>query len=111
MRNKLGDSVGGKLDRVFVVHAPINPFFVIEVCQQMQYGTFDVLGRGVVLDSVGVGSAKLLVWNIKNEGVIRPETLVFQNEMSRDRSKAIARQDDRFYFIRRTHNRIGQYPL
>jgi len=75
VRNKAGDLVGGKLNRVFVVHAPVNPFFVIDVCEQMQDGSLNVLGRRVVLDSVGIGSAKLLVRNMKNERVIRPQPL------------------------------------
>src|SRR6478672_9447813 len=103
MRNEAGDLVGGKLNRVFVVHAPVNPFFVIDICQQVQDGTLNVLGCGVVLDSVGVRSAKLLVWNMKNKGVIRPEPLVFENKVPRDRSIAVTSEDDRFYFIRRTH--------
>jgi hypothetical protein len=111
MRNKAGDLVGGKLDRVFVVYAPVNPFFVIDVREQMQDGSLNVLGRRVVLDSVGVGSSKLLVRNMKNKRVIRPQPLVFENEVSRDRSPAVTREDDRFYFIRRTHNRTAQYPL
>src|SRR5512133_1849357 len=104
MRNKAGDRVGGKLNRVFVVHAPVNPFFVIDVCQQMQDGPLNVLGRRVVLDSVGVGSAEFLVRNMKNKRVIRPQPLVFENEMSRDRSKAVTREDYGLYFTRQTHN-------
>src|SRR5215475_14415497 len=111
MRNKFGDLVGGKLNRVFVVHAPVDPFFVIDVCEEMQNGPLDVLGGGVELDSVGVGSTKLLVGNMKNERVIRPQPLVFENEVSCDRSPAVTREDDRFYFTRQTHNRTAQYPL
>ena len=111
MRNKAGHFIGGKLYWVFVVHAPVNPFFVIDVCEQMQDGSLNVLGRRVVFDSVGVGSAKLLVRNMKNERVIRPQPLVFENEVSRDRSPAVTREDDRFYFTRQTHNRTAQYPL
>ena len=111
MRYEAGDLVGGKLNRVFVVDAPVNPFFVIDVCEQMQDGSLDVLGRRVVFDSVGVGSAKLLIRNLKNERVIRPQPLVFENEVSRDRSPAVTREDDGFYFTRQTHNRTAQYPL
>ena len=111
MRNKAGDLVGWKLNRVFVVHAPINPFFVIDVCEQMQDGSLNLLGRRVVFDSVGVGPAKLLVRNMKNERVIRPKPLVFEDEVSRDRSPAVTRKDDCFYFTRQTHNRTAQYPL
>ena len=92
MRNEAGDLVGWKLDRVFVVHAPVNPFFVIDVCEQMQDGPLNVLGRRVVIDSVGVGSAKLLIRNMKNERMIRPQSLVFENDVSRDRSPSIARR-------------------
>src|SRR5882757_1555091 len=111
MRNEAGDLVGGKLDRVFVVHAPINPFFVIDICEQMQDSSLNVLGRRVVLNAVGISSAKLLVRNLKNERVIRPQPLVFENEVSCDRSPAITREDDRFYFTWRTHNRTAQYLL
>ena len=99
MRNKFGDRVGGKLNRVFIVHAPVDPFFVIDICEQMQDGPLDVLRRRVVLDSVGVSSAEFLVWNMKNERVIWPEPLIFENEVSRDRSKAVTREDNRFNFI------------
>jgi hypothetical protein len=111
VRNKFGDRVGWKLNRVFVVHAPVNPFFVINICEQMQNGPLNVLGRCMVLDSVGIGSAEFLVWNMKNERVIRPEPVVFENEVPRDRSKAVTREDNRFNFILRTHNRTAQYPL
>jgi len=49
--------------------------------------SLNVLGAGCT-DSVGVGSAKLLVWNMKNERVVRPQPLVFKNDVSRDRSPA-----------------------
>ena len=111
MRNKAGDLVGWKLNRVFVVHAPINPFFVIDFCEQMQDGSLNVLGRRAVFDSVGVGPAKLLVRNMKNERVIPPKPLVFENEVSCDHSPAVTRKDDCFYFTRQTHNRTAQYPL
>ena len=111
MRDERRNLVGGELNWIFVVHAPVNPFFVIDICEQMQDRPFNVLGRRVVLDSVGVGSAKLLVRNMKNERVIRPQPLVFENEVSRDRSPAVTREDDRFYFTRRTQNRIAQYLL
>jgi hypothetical protein len=91
VRYEAGDLVGGKLNRVFVVHAPVNPFFVTDVCQQMQDGSLDVLGRCVVFDSVSVGSPEFLVWNMKNKRVIRPHPLVFENEVSRDCSKAVTR--------------------
>src|SRR5215831_19780615 len=31
MRNKTGDLVGGKFDRVFVVHTPVDPLLIIDV--------------------------------------------------------------------------------
>ena len=111
MRNEAGDFVGGKLNWVFVVHAPVNPFFVIDVCEQMQDRPLNVLRRRVVFDSVGVGSTELLVRHMKNERVIRPQPLVFENEVSRDRSPAVTCEDNRFYFTRQTHNRTAQYPL
>src|SRR5215467_8619419 len=111
MRDERRNLVGGKLNWIFVVHAPVNPFLVINVCKQMQDGPLNILRRRVVLDSVSVGSTKLLVGNMKNEGVIRPQPLVFENEVSCDRSPAVTSEDDRFYFIRRTHNRIAQYLL
>src|SRR5438046_10683126 len=111
MRNEAGDFVCGKLNRVFVVHAPVDPLFIIDICEQVQDRPLNILGCRVVLDSVGVGSAKLLVWNVKNERVILPQPLVFENEVSRDRSPAVTREDDRFYFTRQTHNRTAQYLL
>ena len=91
MRNKFGDRFGGKLNRVFVVHAPVNPFFVVDVCQQMQDSSLNVLWRRVLLDSVGVGSAKLLIRNLEDKWMIRPQPLVLEDQVSRDRSKAVTR--------------------
>jgi hypothetical protein len=48
---------------------------------------------------------------MKNERVIRPQPLGFENEVSRDRSPAVTREDDRFFFIWQTHNRTAQYLL
>src|SRR4029453_2660765 len=104
MRDERCNLIGGELNWIFVVHAPVNPFLVINVCKQMQDGPLNILRRRMVLDSASIISAKLLVGNIKNEGVIRPQPLVFENEVSCDRSIAVTREDDRFYFIRRTHN-------
>ena len=111
MRDERRNLVGGELNWIFVVHAPVNPFLVINVCKQMQDGPLNILGRRVVLDSVGVGSAEFLTWNMKNEWVIRPQPLVFENEVSRDRSPAVTREDYGLYFTRQTHNRTAQCPL
>src|SRR5437667_12139393 len=104
MRNEAGDLVGGKLNRVFVVHAPVNPFFVIDVCEQMQDGPLNVLGRRVVIDSVGVGSAMLLIRHMKNERMFRPQSLVFEYDVSRDCSPSIASVYALFYFMRKIIN-------
>src|SRR5215831_4329609 len=109
MRDERRNLLGGGRNRKFIIHAPVNPFLVINVCKQMQDGPLDILRRRMVLDSVSVSSAKLLVGNMKNEGVIRPQPLVFENKVPRDRSIAVTSEDDRFYFIRQTHNRIAQY--
>ena len=42
VRNETGDLVGGEFNWVFVVHAPVNPLFVIDVRQQMQDCILDV---------------------------------------------------------------------
>src|SRR4030095_4588440 len=111
MRDERRNLIGGELNWIFVVHAPVNPFLVVNVCKQMQDGALNILGRPMVLDSVSISSAKFLVGNMENEGVIRPQSLIFENEVSCDRSIAVTREDDRFYFIWRTHNRIAQYLL
>src|ERR1051325_5139574 len=109
MRDERRNLIGGELNWIFVVHAPVNPFLVTNVCKQMQDGPLNILRRRMVLDSVSVSSAKLLVGNMKNERVSRPQPLVFENEMFCDRSIPVTGEDNRFYFIRRTHNRIAQY--
>ena len=111
MRDERRNLVSGELNWIFVVHAPVNPFLVIDVCEQMQDGPLNILWRRMVLDSVGVSSAKLLVGNMKNERVIRPQPLVFENKVFRDRSIAVTSEDDRLDFIGRTHNRTAQYLL
>src|SRR5205085_2767115 len=39
--NESSDLICGKFNGVFVVHTPVDPFFVIDVCKQMQHGAFD----------------------------------------------------------------------
>src|SRR2546430_9883226 len=43
-----------KLNWIFVVHTPVDPLFVINLCQQMQHGPLDIGGRREILDPVGV---------------------------------------------------------
>jgi len=59
MRNETGDLSRRKFDRVFVVYTPIDPLFVINLCQQMQHGPLDIGWRREIFDPVGVSPAKL----------------------------------------------------
>src|SRR6266496_3375930 len=111
MRNKTRDLLGWKLNRVFVVHRPVDPLFVIDVCEQMQHGPLNIRGRREILDPVGVGSAKLLVGNVENKRMIRPKPVVLINEMAGDRSIPITGEHDRFYSIRKIHSRNARYLL
>src|SRR5438094_9991176 len=78
MRNKTRDLLGWKLNRVFVVHTPVDPFFVIDVRQQMQYGPLYIRGRREILDPVGVLSAMLLLVDVNNKGMIRPKPVILK---------------------------------
>src|ERR1044072_616344 len=72
VRNQRADLIGDQLDGIFVIDAPINPFFLIDLRQQMQDGSFNIGWRRNKLDSLRVGTAQLLVRNMKNEWVTRP---------------------------------------
>jgi hypothetical protein len=72
VRNQARDFIGDELDGVFVIYAPINPFFIADLRQQMQDSSLNILGRREIFDPIGVGTAKLLVGNMKNERMTRP---------------------------------------
>ncbi len=97
MRNETGDLVCGKLNRVFVVHTPVDPFFIIDVRQQMQYGPLYIRRGREISDPLGIGSTKLLIRNVENKRMIRPKPVVLINEMAGDRSISITTYDDGFY--------------
>src|SRR6266496_5325569 len=111
MRNKTRDLLGWKLNRVFVVHTPVDPFFIIDIRQQMQYGPLYIRRRREISDPLGIGSTKLLIRNVENKRMIRPKPVVLINEMAGDRSIPITAEDDGFYLIRKTHSRSVRYPL
>src|SRR5438876_11000433 len=111
MRNETGDLVYGKLNRVFVVHTPVDPLFVIDVCEQMQHGPLYIRRGREISDPLGVGSAKLLIRNVENKRMIRPKPVVLINEMAGDRSIPITGEHDRFYSIRKIHSRNARYLL
>src|SRR5437016_4745033 len=111
MRNETGDLVCGKFNRVFVVDAPVNPLLVINFCQQVQDGPLNIRRGWDILDSLRVSPANLLIRNVENKGMIRPQPVVLKDDVPRDRSIPITGKDDRFYFIGKTHNRTAQYPL
>src|SRR6266487_2654130 len=108
MRNETGDLVCGKLNRVFVVHTPVDPFFIIDVRQQMQYGPLYIRRGREISDPLGIGSTKLLIRNVENRRMIRPKLVVLINEMAGDCFISITTYDDGCYFIRKTHNRSAQ---
>jgi len=72
VRNQAADFIGDELDRVFVIYTPINPFFFVDLRQQMQDGPFNIPGRREIFDLVGVDPTKLLVRDTKDKRMIRP---------------------------------------
>src|SRR5205814_179806 len=72
VRNQARDFIGDELDRVFVIHAPVNPLFIVDLRQQMQDSPLNIRGRREILDPFGIHSAELLVRHMKNERMIRP---------------------------------------
>ena len=52
MRDERRNLLGGELNWIFVVHAPVNPFLVINVCKQMQDGPLNILWRRMVIDAI-----------------------------------------------------------
>jgi hypothetical protein len=72
VRNQAADFISDELDGVFVIHAPINPFFLVDTPQQMQDGSLNIRRRRKILYLFGIDSAKLLIRNMKDERMIRP---------------------------------------
>ena len=80
-----------QLDRVFVVHAPVNPFVVIKVGNQLQ-GCCSDFGRSFdVFTAIVRSPGKFLVGDSKNEGMIGPELIVFENHVLGHGSGSIKR--------------------
>src|SRR6266704_3229270 len=77
----------------------------------MQHSAFNVRRRSEIFNTLGVGSAKLLIRNVKNERMLRPQLVVLENKMPGNRAEPITRKHDRFYFIWKTHSRSARYPL
>src|SRR5438132_11407074 len=97
--------------RVLVSHTTVNPILVDNLCQLLQDRTLNIRRGGNILKSLGASSANLLVRNVENKGMIRPQPVVLKDDVPRDRSIPITRKHDRFYFIGKTHSRTAQYPL
>jgi hypothetical protein len=68
-------------DWIFVVDAPVDPFLVIEIGNQMENGIAKVFWRLKVGYSFSLFAFQFLKWNSKDKRVIRPELLVAQNHV------------------------------
>ena len=109
--NQARNLVGDELNRIFVVHAPIDPLLIIDVGEQMQNGSLNIRGRREIFDSFAFDAAKLLIGDMKDKRMIRPQSFVLNDQMFRDRSIPIAGENDRLYLIRRTHSQTVRCPL
>ena len=58
--NQARNFVGEELNRIFVVHAPVNPLLIIDVGEQVQNGSLNIRGRREIFDSFAIDAAKLL---------------------------------------------------
>src|SRR6266545_4007836 len=81
------------------------------VGEEMQNGSLNIRGRREIFDSFAIDAAKLLIGNMEDKRMIGPQSFVLNDQMLRDRSIAIAGENDRLYFIRRTHNQTARCPL
>src|SRR6266513_2895496 len=61
VRNQTRNLIRNELNRIFVVHAPINPFLIIDVRKQMQNRCLNTCGRCEIFDPFAIDAAKLLI--------------------------------------------------
>src|SRR6266436_10281554 len=111
VRNQTRNLVRHELNRIFVVHAPINPFLIIDIRKQMQNRCLNICGRGQIFDPFAIDAAKLLIGNMKDERMIWPQSLVLNDQVLRHHPISIAGENDSFYLIWRTHSQNARYPL
>lgn len=79
VRNPARNLVRNELNRIFVVHASINPFLIIDVRKQMQNRCLNICGRGEIFDPFAVRSAQLLIRNMEDERMIWPQSFVLND--------------------------------
>jgi hypothetical protein len=95
--NEGSDLVCGKLNRVFVVHAPVNPLFIVEIGEQSYYAFSDCVWRSDVFAIFRSRSTKTLVRDPKRERMVRPELAILQHHVLGNGAVPIAGQNDRFH--------------
>jgi hypothetical protein len=49
--NQARNFVGDELNRIFIVHAPIDPLLIVDVREQMQDGSLNIRGRREIFNS------------------------------------------------------------
>jgi hypothetical protein len=90
VRKQEPDFIGNKLNRIFVIHAPVNPFLIVDVFEQMQNRSLYVRRRADVSNATGIAAAKLLIRNMKHKRMTWPQLFVLENQVLRDRPIPIA---------------------
>src|SRR2546423_7717712 len=94
---KLFDFFYYQTDRVLIVGAPVNPFFIFDVFDQSQDSCGDFRRRLDILCAFRVRAAKLLIRDAKAKWMIWPESLVLQHQVLGNGAMSIKGQNNRFH--------------
>jgi hypothetical protein len=94
---KLFDFFYYQTDRVLIVGAPVDPFFICDVFDQSQDSCRDFRRRLNILCAFCVWGAKLLIGDAKPKWMIWPETLVLQHQVLGNGAMPIEGQNNRFH--------------
>ena len=94
---KLANFLKDQLDWIFVVHAPVNPLFIVEIGEQSYYAFSDCVWRSDVFAIFRGRSTKTLVRDPKRERMVRPELAILQHHVLGNGAVPIAGQNDRFH--------------
>jgi hypothetical protein len=94
---KLFDFFYYQTDRIFIVGAPVNLFFIFNVLDQSQDSRGDFRRRLDILCAFRVFGAQLLIRDAKPKWMIRPETLILQHQVPGNGAMSIEGQNNRFH--------------